>query len=32
VESAEGQGSTFFLSIPLEGANLIGGGEASASD
>jgi signal transduction histidine kinase len=25
VESADGEGSTFFISIPLEGANLVGG-------
>jgi signal transduction histidine kinase len=31
VESAEGQGSTFFISIPLEGANLVGG-QPGASD
>jgi PAS domain S-box-containing protein len=31
VESAEGQGSTFFISLPFEGANLIGGA-ASSSD
>ncbi len=31
VESSEGQGSTFFISIPLEGANLVGG-QPGASD
>ena len=30
VESAEGEGSTFFLSIPLDGANLVG--EVSAAE
>lgn len=31
VESAEGQGSTFFISLPLEGSNLVGG-QSIASD
>jgi two-component system sensor histidine kinase VicK len=31
VESVEGEGSTFYMTIPLEGTNLLGG-EAGASD
>jgi signal transduction histidine kinase len=31
VESVEGQGSTFYFSIPLEGANLVGGDSYAGS-
>jgi PAS domain S-box-containing protein len=30
VESIEGQGSTFYMTIPLDGANLVGGDSATA--